>query len=182
MGRAGRKGRLRGPAAHSPGDWGCFLEAWFWLGIARLAILTLSFRRISRHLGVADPEFAEAVRPSLPAHATGPAGPHPAIQDAPEAAARVKRVVWALDAATRRSPWRCTCLVRALAGRAMLHRRRISSSLYLGAAPDAGDERALSAHAWLRSGRLVVTGGEEATRFTPVVCFGERFPELEKAR
>lgn len=49
-------------------------------------------------------------------------------------------------------PWKSRCLVRALAARAMLSRRGISSKLSLGVLLD--DRKKISAHAWLTTGNL----------------------------
>jgi len=66
-------------------------------------------------------------------------------------------------------PWRVTCFVRALAGKYLLNRMGISSTLYIGVGKD--EERKLTAHAWLRCGPFIVTGKEEMKRFTPVAFF-----------
>ena len=158
--RTGRKGlvslnaesRIRLPR-RSLREWGCFGEAVLCLGLARLAIGCVRFRHLSRRLGRPNEE--------TPAES-------PRHQDTP-----TRLVSWAIDAAGRRTPWKSTCLVRALAAHAMLHRRGISSTLYLGVDPGSGPARTLDAHAWLRSGTCVVTGGEVMDRFTPVASFAD---------
>ncbi|OYQ37179.1 hypothetical protein CHU95_02190 [Niveispirillum lacus] len=79
-------------------------------------------------------------------------------------------VARALERAARRVPFTCTCLVRAMAGRAMLRRRGIPCTLHLGVARQNG---ALAAHAWLEAGGGVVTGGDEAPNFVPLVRLGD---------
>jgi hypothetical protein len=64
-----------------------------------------------------------------------------------------------------------TYLVQALAAKIMLTRRGICSTLYLGAAK-AGE--GLAAHAWLRSGSVIVTGGPGRERFTVISTFADR--------
>ena len=128
--------------------------------MARAAILLVCFRRISRFLGVPNEE--------------SPGSLIPALHD------EVGQIAWALDAAARRTPWQSTCLVRALAGHGMLHRRGISGTLYLGVNPDSADPRALSAHAWLRSGLVTVTGGKEQAQFTAVACFADHARKSEE--
>jgi len=56
----------------------------------------------------------------------------------------------AIQRAGRVSPWRNRCLVSSLAGRCMLHRRKISSQLSLGVAKNP--EGKTIAHAWLKAG------------------------------
>ena len=46
----------------------------------------------------------------------------------------------------------------AMAGKKILDRRGIPSTLYLGLAKD--EECGLKAHAWLRTGPMIVTGAE----------------------
>ena len=51
----------------------------------------------------------------------------------------------------------------------MLRRRRVPSTLYLGVRRSGPG---LSAHAWLRSGPAIVTGGiDESARYPPIAWF-----------
>jgi hypothetical protein len=79
-----------------------------------------------------------------------------------------RRVAWAIGAAARRAPWRSECLEQAIAAKAMLRRRGIASTLYLGMARDP-----VTAHAWLRVGDLNVTGGRDVDRYTVVASFAD---------
>ena len=145
---------------HPCGDWVCFAEAFLCLGAACLAVRWVRFGRLSRGLGIPDQESTT-------------------IAD-PEYESRLQRVSWALDAAARRTPWRSTCLIRALAGRAMLRRRGIPSTLYLGVNPRPIGSGGLTAHAWLRSGTMLVVGGREKEGFTEVACFADPVPKPEE--
>ncbi len=66
-------------------------------------------------------------------------------------------------------PWKVTCFVKAVAGKYMLKQMGITSTLYIGVGKDEAQK--LTAHAWLRCGRFIVTGKEEMNRFTPVAFF-----------
>ena len=55
-----------------------------------------------------------------------------------------------------KTAWESKCLVRALTAQKMLSKRNIHSTLYLGCARKEGK---MVAHAWLRVGKLYVTGG-----------------------
>lgn len=66
------------------------------------------------------------------------------------------RIGWAISVAARYVPWRADCLIQAMAATAWLRRRGLAGDFYLGVAKD--ETGALSAHAWLRSGDVVVTG------------------------
>jgi len=53
----------------------------------------------------------------------------------------------------------------------MLRRRRLVSTLYLGVAKD--ENGSLSAHAWLRCGRRILTGDSGAEQFKIISSFGD---------
>lgn len=127
------------------------LEATICLGMARAMVLLLPFRRLAPALG----------RPNLE---TG------ADCDDRERDA-VARIGWALRRLSPRLPWTCNCLAQAIAARWMLKRRGVGSTLYLGVRKDGS---LLAAHAWLRVGRLIVTGGEARAGFTTVSFYGDR--------
>lgn len=132
-------------------DRNCLIEAAFWLGCARLAILLLPFRRIAPFLGrnmAQSPEVEEVANREL-----------------------LDRISWAVTSASRHLPWDCLCLAQALAGKAMLKRRGMTSTLYLGLAKD--DDADLQAHAWLRCGNRILTGEREMAGFTIIATFAE---------
>jgi len=81
----------------------------------------------------------------------------------------VAQVAKAIRRSLKVIPWKVTCFVRAVAGKYMLTRMGIPSTLYIGVGKD--EERKLTAHAWLRCGRFIVTGKEEMKRFAPVAFF-----------
>lgn len=135
------------------------LEAAGWLLIAWVAVRCVPFRRIAPFLGkvaAVDKEDAD---------------------DRIEYSRQDERlqVGLAIARASHHLPWECTCLMQAIAGRAMLKRRGRPTALYLGVAKvGAGSAEAteyLAAHAWLSSGGMIVTGRSEAERFTPLACF-----------
>jgi hypothetical protein len=73
----------------------------------------------------------------------------------------------------RRLPWKTTCLIDALAARALLRRRGVPSILHFGMTRKDG---ALTAHAWLETGDGVVCGGGEADRFVHLGGFSAKAP------
>ena len=121
-------------------------EAVAYLALARVAVIALPFRVLARRLGVR--------------HAETPAtaGTHPAS----------RRIAWAIAAAARRVPWRSECLEQAIAAKAMLRRRGIASTLYLGMTRDP-----VGAHAWLRVGDMNVTGGPDVASYAVVASFAD---------
>ena len=127
------------------------VEAALCLGLAQLLLL-VPFRRLVPLLG----------RPQV-----GNGGETVALgADQRVGALTVRR---ALLRAGNRLPWQPSCLVRAVAARLMLWRRRIPSVLHLGARN--ASETELAAHAWLRCGEIDVVGVEGASEYAPIVAF-----------
>ena len=136
------------------GDRRLLAEAVLSLAAARLLVLSTPFRRLSRRLGTRGRESSTA------AHT--------------EAGLRALReVAWALQAAARRLPWRCACLEQGIAGKMMLRRRGMASTLYLGVAREGEAGSPATAHAWLRSGPVVITGAAGRERYAVVATFAD---------
>lgn len=79
------------------------------------------------------------------------------------------RVRWALEACSRRLPWKTVCFQQGLAAQWMLRRRGIPSQLFFGAT-QAGST-GLEAHVWVRIGDIDVVGEKAAPRFAALACF-----------
>jgi hypothetical protein len=132
-------------------------EQWLWIEslicliAARLAIIVVPMPTLLRRLGRLAP--------------TSDAGEIAASSEAG------RRIGAAVRDVTRHAPSLGNCLAQAMAGHAMLRRRRVASTLYLGLAIHNGR---LTAHAYLRSGCHLVTGGEGHEGFTPVAAIGWR--------
>jgi hypothetical protein len=120
--------------------------------MARLALLMLPFGRVAPLLGR---RMAESPSVTMP----------------PAQHAQAQRLGWAVRTMSRYVPWECACLAQALAGKMMLRRRRLPSTLYLGVARQG--TTALAAHAWLRCGTLILTGASGHQQFTVVATFAE---------
>jgi hypothetical protein len=136
------------------------IEAALVLIAAGAAIRFLRFRRIAPNLGVA-----------LPARSTtaDPEDASSSIATGLDEAVRIETTGWAISTAAGHLPWRSTCLVQAIAGKWMLRRRSIPSTLCIGV--DRGAIARLEAHAWLRSGNFVLTGAASAERFNTIAEF-----------
>lgn len=129
-------------------------EASGFLALSRMAIWIVPFRRIASVLGRPMSESPGGVESRREFHA--------------------RQVGWAVRAVARRTPWKNNCLVQALAAKIMLRRRGIASTVYLGVAKESGKE--LNAHAWLRSGDVILTGKRKSGEFTVLSTFSERRP------
>ena len=134
------------------------LEAAMGLAAGRLALAVLPFRRLARRLGSVGHEA-------------------PAVE--PESREQLREISWAIRIASRYAPWQTRCFAEALAGRIMLGRRRLPTTLYLGVDEEPDGE--LVAHAWLKCGDAVVTGGRVDRRYVPVVAFGAGDGHAEEA-
>ena len=117
-----------------------FLPAWLGLGLASLAIALVAFRRIAPVLGVDSGT-------SVPELAAGK------IQEA--RALQIRRTI---ELAARYAPWRADCYPQAIVARLLLGLYRVPFVLCLGLARDSATG-AMTAHAWVRSGGVAVTGG-----------------------
>ena len=131
------------------------LEAVFFLGAARALIKILPFRRVRKL--ITGREQAEG-------------GPSSA-----ESLERVERVGRMIRAASRRLPWQCLCLTQALAGKLMLARRGIESTVYIGVKKDPSKE-VLESHAWLKWQDRCITGARGHENFTIMTDFKAQQP------
>jgi hypothetical protein len=90
--------------------------------------------------------------------------------DRPETLAEAALIGNAVRTAAAGLPGPSTCLAQALAAGLLLRRRGIDATLYLGVARNATERDGFEAHAWLRSGPLVLTGAENA-RYAAVASY-----------
>ncbi|RII28231.1 MAG: hypothetical protein CXR30_13555 [Geobacter sp.] len=127
------------------------LEAFFWLGLMRAAIILVPFRHIVSIFGLS----------------TGQ--PTATCAGNPDNLATI--VGWAIKAAAARTPWESVCLGQALAGMAMLRRRRIPGTIFLGVAKDATVPETMTAHAWLSSGDTTLTGDYVQNKYSVISSF-----------
>jgi hypothetical protein len=122
-------------------------EAALLLGVSRVLLLILPFRRIARLLS----------RP--------PAGVPAPVE--PLLGRSVRRAV---TIAARNVPFRAVCLPQAMAAKFMLARRGQPSTLHLGVGKNAAGD--LIAHAWLQSDGATVVGEAGIGDVAPIARFG----------
>ncbi|MDF2911581.1 MAG: transglutaminase-like superfamily protein [Sporolactobacillus laevolacticus] len=132
---------------------GFYIEAFFFLGVARLLIL-LPFARINKQFGV---EKMETSYSNIRLNKV-----------------QLKKIAHSVQLVSRHTPWKSLCFVQAIAAMKMLDRRAIESTLYFGTGKDRNGK--LVAHAWLRSGDYYLTGAEVKHQFTVV----EKFAKVQK--
>lgn len=124
------------------------IEAACLLGLARMLVITLPFRWVAKALTRKTPENEFEMPQKL-----------------------VVKTAWAISRTSLYTPWKSNCLAKAIAGKYMLRRRRISNTLYLGVAKDEIGE--FEAHAWLKCGETIITGGNQLDRYAIVAVFDE---------
>ena len=129
-----------------------FLEAWVNLGIMRFRLLTRSFKRIVSGLDQAE----------------HPAG---ALDWSDREKLEAAAIGAAITRAANNTPWQSVCLVQTLAGQKMLLKRNIPGVLYLGTSRGDCGDGLLLAHAWLRCGDLLITGGAGHEHYTVLSTF-----------
>lgn len=83
--------------------------------------------------------------------------------------AKLDLVAYVIPRVASRVPWRADCLVQAMAAQRWLTAERITSTISIGV--KRSDQGEFVAHAWLKHGETVVTGGE----------IGDYSPLLESA-
>jgi len=130
-----------------------FLEAYATLGMMRTAILTVSFKRLTRSLEhVAKKKELTKLNE--------------------EEMQTAQKVGQAIMRASVYTPWESACLAQSLTAQKMLQKRGIPGVFYLGAAKDEESEEKMRAHAWSQCGETIITGGGGHEDFTVLSVFG----------
>ncbi|WP_189641129.1 lasso peptide biosynthesis B2 protein [Paramylibacter ulvae] len=131
-----------------------FPFSWIMMGLCRLAIITVTFRSLSRFFGA-----LHGVEPVVPM--LNKKQKHRAFQ-----------IAKLISITARNTPWESNCFPQALVARIMLGIYRIPYALYFGVKRD-GTSRELLAHAWVCSGICAVSGGDDSfDEYTVVGCYG----------
>lgn len=121
------------------------IEATLELALASAAVALLPFRRA-------------IVRGSTP------------LGEAGDRAGTVETLVWAVEAAARRLPWRTVCIEQGIAAQRMLRRRGIDARLHYGARTQNTPSR-LEAHVWVTVDKIAVIGAAEALGFAEIATY-----------
>ena len=78
-------------------------------------------------------------------------------------------IVKVINGLESRTPWKNTCLVKALAVHKILQKKKIIHKIYIGVAPKPNNH--FEAHAWLSVGTEVILGGENLDGFHEISGF-----------
>ena len=76
-----------------------------------------------------------------------------------------------MESMFRHIRWKDSCLIRALTAKRILNSMGEKCTLYMGVSQIEG--QAMTAHAWLRCGKCIVTGGEIMSRYTVTATFAD---------
>jgi hypothetical protein len=117
------------------------LRAAAWLGIARLMLIVMPFRRLAERL--ASDNKSSLVDPD---------------------ADFLKRTGYAVSVAASRVPWRADCFPQTIAARMILKNKGYPSTIHIGV--ERVGDNVLNGHAWLTCGETVVTGDYDLQRYT----------------
>ena len=130
-----------------------FIEAYVTLGLMRSAILTISFKRLTRSLehGAKKKELAKLSEQEMQT---------------------AKLVGQSIMRAAVYTPWESACLAQSLTAKKMLKKRGIPGVFYLGAMKDEEDTSKMKAHAWSQCGDAIITGAGGHEAFTVLSAFG----------
>lgn len=130
------------------------------LGIAKLLIQFIPLKKLSPTLGVA----------------CGTNAWIPMLSTQQEARALMLGRLVRMSA--RYSPWKANCFAQAIVARVLLELYRIPYVMYFGVAPKTINS-STKAHAWVCTGKISVTGGNNNfSQFRVVGCFAS--PQLAK--
>ncbi len=129
------------------------MEAYVTLGVMRTAILTVSFKRLTRSL---------EHKPNIEVITA-------LSEQEMQTAISVGK---AISRAAAYTPWESACLAQSLTAQKMLQNRGIPGVFYLGAMKDEESEEKMKAHAWSQCGDTIITGGVGHELFTVLSVFG----------
>lgn len=126
-----------------------FIKAYIYTGIARGFILFVPFNKLRKKMGKQKIESSTNVDI--------------------ETYRIAKKIGWVVTQVSKYTPWKSKCLVQALTAQNMLKKKGISTTIYLGVKKDGKDN--MLAHAWIRCGAYIVTGGINKHEYTIVAKF-----------
>ena len=115
---------------------GISLKCWIYSAWYRYLVLYADAEKLQKRWGIEGEESLE--------------------EEAPDNYRYAKKVSYCVNQICDKTFWESKCLVRALTAQKLLKEKKISSTMYLGCRLE--DEK-MAAHAWIRCGRMYVTGG-----------------------
>lgn len=77
-----------------------------------------------------------------------------------------------MESMFRRIGWKDSCLIRALTAKRILNSMGEKCTLYMGVRKMEG--QGMTAHAWLRCGKRIITGADSMVGYTLTATFGDK--------
>ena len=77
-----------------------------------------------------------------------------------------------MESMFRRIGWKDSCLIRALTAKRILNSMGLKCTLYMGVRRKEG--HGMTAHAWLRCGKRIITGADSMEGYTVTAIFGDK--------
>jgi hypothetical protein len=130
-------------------DYIFFLKAWCLLHLARLVIMFIPFKKIASWMGRLQVESTHDLQYS-------------------DVSSKIEH---AIRRASNYTMHESKCYDQALTAKALLGQNAIPATIYFGLAKE--NDNQLTAHAWVRTGKSIITGKAGMERFTVVACFGD---------
>lgn len=118
-------------------------------GIARVLILIVPFRKLQPYLGRHNEETSYKIEK--------------------ETYKVAHQISWMTQSIATHTPWQSKCLVQAIVAQYLLKKKSIPTTLYLGVTKS--ERKGLLAHAWLRCGKMYITGGRSKDAFKIISKF-----------
>lgn len=134
-----------------------YIIAYFLMGVVRLGIIVLPFKYIAPILGKKNIDSSLEVERNV--------------------LMKAAKIGFAVETMGNFTPWESKCLVRAITAQILLRVIGTPSTLYLGMSKDESNK--LIAHAWLRCGKLIITGASESVNFKSVMHFSSLISKAE---
>ena len=129
-----------------------FVEAFFLLGLMRLLITTVSFKRLTRSLRQSSTDVELS----------------PLNDNQATVAVQVGEII---GRAANNTPWESVCLTQALAAQRMLKKRGIPGVFYLGVMKDKENDKNVRGHAWSQCDETIITGAKEHEDYTVISVY-----------
>ena len=129
-----------------------FIEAYYILGMTRIAILWFPFKKLTRNLTQQRTPFSLPLLRSIDE----------------EVALDIKK---AMKQASAYAPWGSSCLAQSLTAQKMLKKRAISGVIYIGVKREKNKQKDLQAHAWVQTGEYIIAGEKDSKSFAIVSVF-----------
>ena len=129
-----------------------FVEAFFLLGLMRLLVTTVSFKRLTRSLRQSSTDVELS----------------PLNDNQATVAVQVGEII---GRAANNTPWESVCLTQALAAQRMLKKRGIPGVFYLGVMKDKENDKDVRGHAWSRCDETIITGAKGHEDYTVVSVY-----------